>query len=222
MIQLKKIVKSYGISDACTTVLKDISLNINEGEMVAITGKSGSGKSTLLHILGTLDKPCSGEYWFSDTNITHISGKQLANFRNQYLGFVFQSYFLLSHKNALENVMLPFLYREHSDLDNTENQAKEMLKKVEMEDRFYHKPSELSGGQCQRVAIARALVNQPSVILADEPTGALDSATSANILSLFCQLNKEGQTIIMVTHDEQIANICNRRIQITDGRIIQE
>ena len=214
MISLRNISKSYGD----TQVLQNVSLTIEEGEMVAIMGKSGSGKSTLLHILGTLDQPTSGEYWFNDEDITHIQSKQLALFRNQFIGFVFQSYFLLPHKSALDNVMVPLLYSPRFQT-SARDRAQDMLEKVAMGDRLSHRPSALSGGQCQRVAIARALVNQPSMILADEPTGALDSSTTDDIMSLFRELNREGQTIIMVTHDEQIGQACNRCIHIVDGKI---
>ncbi len=218
MIELKNIYKSYGSGQNKISVLKDISLVIEKGEMVSIMGKSGSGKSTLLHILGTLDKPTTGRYLFNDEDITHITGKKLACFRNESIGFVFQSYFLLSHKNALHNVMVPLLYSSRFNT-SAQARAKEMLNKVAMNDRLTYKPSTLSGGQCQRVAIARALVNQPSIILADEPTGALDSATTEDIMGLFHTLNKEGQTIIMVTHDEQISRECERCIHIVDGEI---
>lgn len=218
MIHLKEINKSYGNHGNDLLVLKNVSLTINEGEMVAIMGKSGSGKSTLLHIIGTLDQPTSGEYWFNGEDITHIDGKKLSLFRNTSIGFVFQSYFLLPHKSALDNVKLPLLYSPITH-ENGNDLAHEMLAKVSMEDRISHKPSTLSGGQCQRVAIARALVNKPSVILADEPTGALDSSTTEDIMHLFRTLNKEGQTIIMVTHDDQIGQACDRCIHIVDGRI---
>jgi len=218
MITLKNINKSYGRDGNTIPVLQNISLTINQGEMVSIMGKSGSGKSTLLHILGTLDQPTSGEYWFNGENITHIEGKTLALFRNESIGFVFQSYFLLPHKNALDNVKVPLLYSPKFQ-ENADLRAKGMLEKVAMGDRTTHKPSTLSGGQCQRVAIARALVNKPSIILADEPTGALDSSTTEDIMTLFRELNKEGQTIIMVTHDEQIGQACSRCIRIVDGKI---
>ena len=218
MITLKNVNKSYGEGDNSTQVLQNISLTIKKGEMVAIMGKSGSGKSTLLHILGTLDQITSGEYWFQGENITYIQGKELALFRSQSIGFVFQSYFLLPHKNALNNVMVPLLYSSRFQ-SCAKERAQEMLDKVDMSDRLDHNPSTLSGGQCQRVAIARALVNKPSIILADEPTGALDSVTGDSIIALFRALNKEGQTIIMVTHDEQIGNACDRCIHIVDGKI---
>ena len=199
-------------------ILRDINLTIEQGEMVAIMGKSGSGKSTLLHVLGTLDQPTSGEYWFQGNNLMQAEDSALASFRNKSIGFVFQSYFLLPQKTALENVMVPLFYASHYRVDAVEH-AQNMLSKVGMLDRMHHKPSALSGGQCQRIAIARALVNNPAVLLADEPTGALDSATTEDILQLFSALNREGQTIIMVTHDEQISQACRCCIRIVDGQI---
>ena len=218
MITLKNICKSYRRDGEDIPILQDVSFTINEGDMIAIMGKSGSGKSTLLHILGTLDKPTTGEYWFHNKDITHLTEAGLSRFRNQSIGFVFQSYFLLSNKDAMDNVALPLLYSDQIQSD-AYTLAKNILEKVKMGDRIHHKPAALSGGQCQRVAIARALVSQPSIILADEPTGALDSATSRDIMDLFHTLNHEGQTIIMVTHDEQISRECNRCIHLVDGQI---
>ena len=199
-------------------VLKDVHLEVEEGEFVAIMGPSGSGKSTLMNIIGMLDRPTSGEYYLEGEEVAKLSEKKLAKVRNQQIGFVFQQFFLLSKLNALQNVELPLIYAGVSQ-SKRKALAEQYLKKVELETRMHHLPSELSGGQKQRVAIARALVNHPSIILADEPTGALDTKTGEQIMELLTELNREGKTIIMVTHEPEIAAFAKRQIVIRDGVI---
>ena len=206
LIELKNINKSYQNGDQTLQVLKDIHLDVEEGEFLAIMGPSGSGKSTLMNIIGLLDRPTSGEYRLEGEEVGNLSEKKLAQVRNEQIGFVFQQFFLLSKLNAFQNVELPLIYAQ-------------FLKKVELDTRMHHLPSELSGGQKQRVAIARALVNHPSIILADEPTGALDSKTGDQIMELLTALNQEGKTIIMVTHETEIAAYAKRQIVIRDGVI---
>lgn len=198
--------------------MKDVHLEVEEGEFVAIMGPSGSGKSTLMNIIGMLDRPTSGEYYLEGEEVAKLSEKKLAKVRNQQIGFVFQQFFLLSKLNALQNVELPLIYAGVSQ-SKRKALAEQYLKKVELETRMHHLPSELSGGQKQRVAIARALVNHPSIILADEPTGALDTKTGEQIMELLTELNREGKTIIMVTHEPEIAAFAKRQIVIRDGVI---
>ena len=218
LIDLKNISKSYRNGDQELQVLKDVHLEVEEGEFVAIMGPSGSGKSTLMNIIGMLDRPTSGEYYLEGEEVAKLSEKKLAKVRNQQIGFVFQQFFLLSKLNALQNVELPLIYAGVSQ-SKRKALAEQYLKKVELEKRMYHLPSELSGGQKQRVAIARALVNHPSIILADEPTGALDTKTGEQIMELLTELNREGKTIIMVTHEPEIAAFAKRQIVIRDGVI---
>ncbi|MCW3491602.1 ABC transporter ATP-binding protein [Dethiobacter alkaliphilus] len=218
MLQLDEISKVYSSGSNSVTALNNISLEIADGGFVAIVGPSGSGKSTMLNILGCLDRPTSGNYKVNGISTGTLKDDELAKLRNQQFGFVFQSFHLLPRFNALENVMLPFLYS--NDLpEHPEQQAKTMLKRVGLEDRMHHLPGELSGGQQQRVAIARALVNNPAVILADEPTGALDSASGQGVMALLAQLNQEGKTVIVITHDAQIASYCDYTITMADGII---
>ncbi|EHG13844.1 hypothetical protein HMPREF9682_00834 [Streptococcus intermedius F0395] len=218
LIDLKNVNKSYRNGDQELQVLKDIHLAVEEGEFVAIMGPSGSGKSTLMNIIGMLDRPTSGEYYLEGEEVAKLGEKKLAKVRNQQIGFVFQQLFLLSKLNSLQNVELPLIYAGVSQFKR-KALAEQYLKKVELEARMHHLPSELSGGQKQRVAIARALVNHPSIILADEPTGALDTKTGEQIMELLTELNREGKTIIMVTHEPEIAAFAKRQIVIRDGVI---
>jgi len=218
MIRLHRVNKSYRTGKSSLHVLKDVDLSIDKGELVAIMGSSGSGKSTLLNILGILDGYDSGTYHLEDTLIKSLSPKQAALYRNRYLGFVFQSFNLLPFKTAAENVAVPLYYQGVSR--RRRNQiAHEYLDMVSLLDWAEHLPSELSGGQKQRVAIARALIAQPKVILADEPTGALDSETSYQVMDLIKKVNAEGITVIVVTHEHDIAAMCNRTIHLRDGRV---
>jgi putative ABC transport system ATP-binding protein len=221
LIQLSNIVKSYRNGDQELNVLKGIDLTVYEGEFVAIMGPSGSGKSTLMNIIGLLDRPTSGDYSLNGTQVEELKEKELAKVRNQEIGFVFQQFFLLSKLSALQNVELPLVYAGVNSLKRRQL-AKQFLEKVELSERMKHLPSELSGGQKQRVAIARALVNNPSIILADEPTGALDTKTSDQIMQLLTELNREGKTIVMVTHEPEIADFATRKIVIRDGEITRD
>lgn len=218
LISLKNICRSYRNGEQELQVLKNINLEISEGEFVAIMGPSGSGKSTLMNTIGMLDTPTSGEYYLEGQEVARLGEKQLAQVRNQQIGFVFQQFFLLSKMDAVQNVELPLIYAGVPAAQRREL-AEEYLSKVELTDRIHHLPSELSGGQKQRVAIARALANDPSIILADEPTGALDTKTGSQIMELLVELNEEGKTIIMVTHEPEIAAYAKRQIVIRDGVI---
>ena len=217
MIQLKAICKSYQRPDeGPLEVLKDVELNINEGDYIAIVGPSGSGKSTLMNILGLLDRADSGEYLMDGENVSGLSPEKLAKLRNQKIGFVFQQFHLLPRTNAIENVEIPLIY---SNADKPEERAIEALKSVGLGDRMKHFPEELSGGQQQRVAIARALVTDPEIILADEPTGNLDKTTGEELMALLQQLNDDGRTIVVITHDENLAQRAKRTVHIDDGRL---
>lgn len=218
LIDLQNINKSYRNGDQELQVLKDINLEVQEGEFLAIMGPSGSGKSTLMNIIGMLDRPSSGTYHLDGTEVAQLGEKKAAKIRNKQIGFVFQQFFLLSKLNALQNVELPLIYAGVAQAKR-KKLAEQYLEKVELETRVHHLPSELSGGQKQRVAIARALVNRPSIILADEPTGALDTKTGEQIMDLLTELNNEGKTIIMVTHEPEIAAYAKRQIVIRDGVI---
>ena len=218
LIDLSGINKSYRNGDQELQVLKNINLQVEEGEFLAIMGPSGSGKSTLMNIIGMLDRPSSGTYHLDGKEVARLGEKKSAKVRNQEIGFVFQQFFLLSKLNALQNVELPLIYAGVSQ-SKRKALAEQYLEKVELETRMHHLPSELSGGQKQRVAIARALVNRPSIILADEPTGALDTKTGEQIMELLTELNKEGKTIIMVTHEPEISAYAKRQIVIRDGVI---
>jgi putative ABC transport system ATP-binding protein len=221
MLDIKNLNKSYKMGDSSLHVLKGIDLFAKSGEMVAIMGSSGSGKSTLLNIIGILDEADSGDYVLDGVEIKDLNEKKAANYRNQFLGFVFQSFNLINYKNAMENVALPLYYQ---GLKRKERQEKAMfhLEKVGLADWAKHLPSELSGGQKQRVAIARALASEPKLLLADEPTGALDTATSHDIMQFLQQLNDEGKTILLVTHEEDIAKMCKRIVRLRDGVIIED
>ena len=221
MIEIKELNKSYPIGNSSLHVLKGIDLKIDEGELVAIMGSSGSGKSTLLNIIGMLDNYDSGSYKLDNVPIKNLDETKAAKYRNKFLGFVFQSFNLINYKTALENIALPLYYQGVSRLERRKT-ALEYLGKVGLADWAEHLPSELSGGQKQRIAIARALASQPKVLLADEPTGALDSTTSEEVMDLIKQINKEGKTILVVTHEHDIANMCKRIITLKDGIIMTD
>ncbi|HEL2246868.1 TPA: ABC transporter ATP-binding protein [Streptococcus suis] len=221
LIRLTNINKSYKNGDQELRVLKDIDLEVEEGEFLAIMGPSGSGKSTLMNIIGLLDRSTTGNYWLEGEEVSQLSEKKLASVRNDQIGFVFQQFFLLSKLNALQNVELPLIYAG-VPANQRKKLAKRYLEKVELAERMTHLPSELSGGQKQRVAIARALVNTPAIILADEPTGALDTKTGEQIMELLTELNNEGKTIIMVTHEPEIATYAKRKIVLRDGVITED
>ncbi len=219
IITLKNLSKSYRSDSQLLPVLKHISLDIKEGEFVAIMGPSGSGKSTLLNVLGILDGFDSGTYCLAGRSVAELNTTQAAEIRNQMFGFVFQSFNLLPFLSALENVALPLTYRKMT-LAERERRARQFLSYVDLAERASHRPAQLSGGQCQRVAIARALVTEPQVIFADEPTGALDSATSREIMSLLSKLHKEGASVVMVTHADDVAQSANRVVFVRDGQVV--
>ena len=222
VIETKKLSRIFKTEAIEVHALTDVDLVIEEGEFVAIMGSSGSGKSTLLHIIGCLDRPTSGEYKLDGVLVNGLNKNQLADIRNQKIGFIFQSYNLLSRTTALENVELPLVYDRTGRFSNSKEIAKKALERVGLTDRIYHKTNELSGGQQQRVAIARALVNNPALILADEPTGNLDTKNSVEIADLFVKLNNDGKTIVMITHEEEIAQFAKRMIYLRDGRILKD
>ena len=221
MIEIKNIYKSYKMGNSSLQVLKGINIEIGEGELVAIMGSSGSGKSTLLNILGMLDVADEGVYKLDDVLIENLDETLAAKYRNKFLGFVFQSFNLINYKSALENVALP-LYYQGLNRKLRQKTALDYLEKVGLGNWSAHLPSELSGGQKQRVAIARALASQPKVLLADEPTGALDSVTSNEVMGLIQQINNEGKTILVVTHEIDIANMCKRIVTLKDGVILED
>ena len=221
MLKIKKLHKSYPIGGTKLHVLKGIDLSVDKGEMVAIMGSSGSGKSTLLNIIGMLDEADQGDYVLDNVIIKDLDEKKAATYRNKFLGFIFQSFNLINYKNALENVSLP-LYYQGLKRNKRYEIAKFHLEKVGLLDWASHLPNELSGGQKQRVAIARALASEPKLLLADEPTGALDSNTSAEIMAFLQKLNDEGKTILIVTHERDIANMCKRIVYLKDGIIMED
>jgi putative ABC transport system ATP-binding protein len=219
-ISVKHLTKIYRSGDIEVNALSDVTVQINQGDFVAIMGASGSGKSTFMNIIGCLDKPTSGEYYMEGTNVFGLNKNQLAELRNQKIGFIFQSFNILSRTSALENVELPLLYNSKLSAKERKQKADEALRSVGLADKTGSMPNQLSGGQQQRVAIARALVNNPSVIMADEPTGNLDSKTSYEIMNIFQRLNQQGITIVMVTHEPDIAKFALSNILFKDGKII--
>jgi putative ABC transport system ATP-binding protein len=222
LIECRAICKDYDMGGEVIHALRDVSLTINRGEYVAIMGPSGSGKSTLMNLIGALDVPTRGDLLVEGLNLSKQEPNTLADFRNKMMGFVFQQFNLLPKTSALENVKLPLLYSRSNNIGDIDEQAKLCLERVGLADRMDHETTQLSGGQQQRVAIARALVNEPSVILADEPTGALDTKTSLEILDLFRELNESGITVIVVTHDPEVADESKRILLFRDGRIVDD
>ncbi|MCS7174621.1 MAG: ABC transporter ATP-binding protein [Pseudothermotoga sp.] len=221
MIRVENVRKIYRMGDNEVRALDGVSLTVEEGEFLIVMGPSGSGKSTLLHVMGCLDKPDDGEIYIDSTPVSKLNDNQLARIRNKMIGFVFQQFNLLPRLTALENVELPMIYAG-VPRQLRRNRAKELLELVGLGDRMHHKPTQLSGGQMQRVAIARALANKPAVLLADEPTGNLDSKSGEEILKIFSDLNSEGQTIIVVTHDPDVAKRGDRIVRMRDGKIVSE
>ena len=221
IISIQSVSKIYNLGETVVKALDNVSLSIYDNDYISIMGPSGSGKSTLMNIIGCLDVPTKGKYKFKDELISEMDDNQLANIRNEKIGFVFQTFNLLPKLNAMQNVEVPLIYSSLGRKDRLER-AEEALHIVGLQDRMTHKPNELSGGQRQRVAIARALVNKPSIILADEPTGNLDSKSGTEILKFFAKLHKDGNTIIMVTHEESVAKLSKRRIDIFDGKIARD
>jgi len=219
IIRLENISKIYETAGVKTVALKDISLTVYEGEFISIMGASGSGKTTLMNIIGCLDTPTTGKYYLLGKDVSSLDDDHLAEIRNQYIGFVFQQFFLIPYLTALENILVPAVYSKES-FSEKEKEAEELLKILGLFDKKNNKPAQLSGGQQQRVAIGRALINKPELILADEPTGALDSKTAKEIMEIFVKLNKEGKTIILITHDPNVASYANRIIRISDGQLI--
>ncbi|SEA59894.1 ABC transporter ATP-binding protein [Alkalimonas amylolytica] len=217
VIESLGLTKTYRMGSQQVHALAGVDVHIQQGEFIAVMGPSGSGKSTFMNMLGCLDSPSSGEIRIQGENVTHLSAAELARIRNRYIGFVFQQFNLLPRTTALDNVLLPLLYRK--DHDGNNDFASECLRRVGLAERMDHHPSQLSGGQQQRVAIARALVNQPAVVLADEPTGALDTETGLEIMQLFQQLNQEGKTIVLVTHEPEVAAFASRQLIFRDGRL---
>ena len=218
VIEVKDLEKTYHVGDIEVNALRGVNFSIEKGQFSAIMGPSGSGKSTLMHIIGCLDSPTKGKYHLNGENVAHLSDDQLAGIRNKEIGFVFQKFHLLPRNTALDNVMLPLRYAKIDKRQRTD-QAIKVLSQVGLEDRMHHKPSELSGGQQQRGAIARALVNSPAILFADEPTGNLDSKTGKEVMTLLHELNNKGQTIVLITHEKEIAEQTERTIFIRDGKI---
>ncbi len=222
IIKTVELTKKYKIGEVEVPALNSVNLSVDEGEFVAVMGASGSGKSTLMNLIGCLDQPTSGEYFLDEINTSRLSKNEYATIRNQKIGFVFQGFNLLSRTTALENVELPLMYDRSLRILNPRAKAEEVLKRVGLAERMDHQPNQLSGGQQQRVAIARALVNEPSLILADEPTGNLDSKMSVEVLGLFQELNNDGITIVLVTHERDYAKFAKRIVELKDGKIIKD
>ena len=221
MISMKGISKNYEMGDAMVHALRGLDLEVEKGEFMSIVGPSGSGKSTLMNLIGCLDRPSEGDYYLDGEKVSELNDDELAHIRNKKIGFVFQTFNLLPRTNCLHNVELPLLY-SNVPRKEREKRALDMLTRVGLGERVHHNPNELSGGERQRVAIARALVNDPAIVLADEPTGNLDSRTGTEIMALFTQLNKEGKTIVLVTHERYIADYSNRIITLRDGKVVIE
>ncbi|MFA4947357.1 MAG: ABC transporter ATP-binding protein [Candidatus Krumholzibacteriia bacterium] len=222
LIELKNLTKTYRMGDIDVHALRGVDMKVEEREFLAITGASGSGKSTMLNILGCLDLPSSGEYVLGGTRVNGLDKRKLADIRNEKIGFVFQGFNLLARTSALENVELPLLYDRAGRIKEPARKAVEVLTRVGLADRLHHEPNKLSGGEQQRVAIARALVNEPAILLADEPTGNLDTVTSMEVIDIFRDLNRQGMTIILVTHEPEISRQARRAIELRDGRIIKD
>lgn len=218
LIDIKGVQKVYKLGTELVYALRHIDLNVDKGEYIALMGPSGSGKSTLMNIIGCLDTASSGTYILNDTNVSQMTEQHLAEIRNKEIGFVFQTFNLMPRMSAIENVALPLIYAGVSKKERL-LKAEEVLIKVGLKDRMFHKPNELSGGQRQRVAIARSLVNNPSILLADEPTGNLDSKTSVEIMSLFAEIHQNGNTVVLVTHEEDIAAYAKRIVRLRDGKV---
>jgi putative ABC transport system ATP-binding protein len=219
IIEARNLCRTYELGETTVRALAGVDVDVREGEMLAIMGPSGSGKSTLMHILGCLDTPDDGQYVLAGQDVARLSNDQLARIRNRRIGFVFQTFNLLPRLSARENVELPLLYAGETDARTAAANALDM---VGLGDRMTHEPNQLSGGQRQRVAVARAIVTDPAIVLADEPTGNLDSKTGDEILALFQHLNRDGRTVIVVTHDEYVAGYCSRQVRLRDGRVVEE
>lgn len=222
VIEIKEFTKTYRIGEVAVHALQGINLTVENGEFLAIMGASGSGKSTLMNLIGCLDEPTSGDYYLDGEHVNSLSKNEYADIRNRKIGFVFQGFNLLSRTNALENVELPLIYDRSRRINDPKKAAIEALQKVGLGDRMDHEPNQLSGGQQQRVAIARALVNKPAIILADEPTGNLDSHTSIDVISVFQELNDQGITVILVTHEHDISQYAKRIVEMRDGIIVRD
>lgn len=221
MIILNNIRKSYFVGERELPILKGINIEIHRGEFVILMGVSGSGKTTLMNIIGLLDKQTEGDFHFMDTDVKNLDDEALSGYRNRHIGFVFQQFFLLPYLNAIENVLIPIVYSE-KEIKHPRDKARQLLQRFNLGERTHNRPSQLSGGEQQRVAIARALINDPDLILADEPTGALDSKTGNEIMELFRMLNDDGKTVLVVTHDPKLASYGKRLIRIEDGTISED
>lgn len=221
LIQLQQVTKTYGTGDLSVPALKPVSLTIEPGEYCAIIGPSGSGKSTVMNLIGCLDQPSGGAYWLDGDLVSNLAADALADIRSRKIGFVFQQFHLLPQLTAIDNVMLPMVYARVSPAERR-SRAVKALTKLGLGNRLYNRPSQLSGGQQQRVAIARALVNRPKLLLADEPTGALDSQSSQSILNIFADLNRSGMTLVVVTHDSEVAQQCDRVLYFRDGQLLSD